>query len=144
MSVKTRIVCGFLLLLLLLGVIIVQAYLSLERTSQGFVSYQELARDANFAAELRAKQLQESINVNEYIITGRLGALERYVKARQAAEHEMKIAAREITEPERTRLIALARESHREYAKAFERIQDKSSSRSGPYLPTTCGAWERR
>ncbi len=130
MSVKTRIVCGFLLLLLLLGVIIVQAYLSLERASQGFVTYQELARDANFAAELRAKQLQESINVNEYIITGRLEALERYVKARQAAEHEMKIAGREITEPERARLIALANESHREYAKAFERIQELQQERA--------------
>lgn len=129
MSVKTRIVSGFLLLLVLLGVIIVQAYLSLERASLGFVSYQRLARDANFAAELRAKQLQESINVNEYIITGRLEALERYAKAHEAAERELEVASRVIEEPERARLIALANQTHREYAQAFKQIQKLQQER---------------
>ena len=129
MSVKTRIVSGFLLLLVLLGIIIVQAYLSLDLASHGFVSYQELARDANFAAELRAKQLVESINVNDYIITGRLDALERYRKARQAAERELDIAARVIEKPERGRLISLASQTHREYVQVFEQIQELQQKR---------------
>ncbi len=128
-SVKSRIIAGFVLLLFLLSFIVIQAYRSLQNASSGFLTYQELARDANFAAELRAKQLQESININEYIITGRSDALVRYEEARRATEREMDVATQVIRDSRRARLIAEAKRIHYDYTRAFDRIRSLQRER---------------
>ena len=46
MSVKKLIISGFGLLLVLISIITVKGYLSVESASRGFVAYEQLANDA--------------------------------------------------------------------------------------------------
>ncbi len=129
MSVKQRIIGGFLLLLVLLAIIAGQAFLSTERAAEGFDVYRQLVEDTTTAADLRAHLLQERLHLNEFLITEDARALARFREARQTATQELAAARHAITQEQRAALIDQAEEAHQEYGEAFETINAMQARR---------------
>ncbi|MGF1721965.1 methyl-accepting chemotaxis protein [Vibrio kyushuensis] len=123
MSVRKLIISGFGLLLVIISVITVKGYLSVENASLGFVSYQELADDANYASNLRAQLLEESLLANKYIISGDKKALTIYQEAASELKGKLDTTSGEIEDPERISIMADARELHDSYIGAFSEIE---------------------
>lgn len=122
MSVRKLIISGFGLLLVIISVITVKGYLSVENASLGFVSYQELADDANYASNLRAQFLEESLLANKYIISGSKEALSVYQEAASNLKGKLDETSGEITDQERIAIMTDARELHDRYIGAFSEI----------------------
>lgn len=123
MSVRKLIISGFGLLLVIITVITVKGYLSVENASEGFVSYQELADDANYASNLRAQFLEESLLANEYIISGDKQALTVYQEAASNLKGKLDEISGAISDPERSAIMEEAKTLHDSYIGAFSQIE---------------------
>ncbi len=118
-----------MILLALMAILALKAYLSVERSSEGFTSYQYLARDTFFATELHTKLLKERIAINEYILTADQKNLDRFNSIQKEISLELEKALKEIQNPERSALVAKAQEAHNRYTEAFATINELQVSR---------------
>ncbi len=122
MSLRTKLIGGFGILLVLLVVLSLESYGTLKGASEGFTQYREMARDANLAGRLQANMLMVRMNVKDFIITGSEKDLKQYDEYTERMEGFLKTAQKEINNPDRAKKIDLVEEEHIKYAAAFKKV----------------------
>ncbi len=122
MTLRTKLIGGFAIVLLLLVIISLTAYTALEKATRGFVSYREMARDTNLVGQLQANMLMVRMQVKSYIISGREENRQQYLAYFDRMTGFLETAEKEISNPERARQIAFIGEKIKEYDKGFRQV----------------------
>lgn len=105
MKLSTKIILGFgitLFLILLMGVI---SIINIKKSSEGFSTYRELARDTNLAGILQTNMLTVQMNVKDYLNTGSDKDLNEYNTYLKKMNSTLVESQEEINKPERAELI---------------------------------------
>jgi methyl-accepting chemotaxis protein len=130
MKLSTKLSLGFGAVLTLLIVLGVTAFLALENAREGFTQYRSQARDTNLSGRLQANMLMTRMNVKDFIITGSADDAKKYRDNFAVMREFMDEARREITDPERAKLMADADRRVAEYDAAFTAVREHMAERA--------------
>lgn len=125
MKMRSKILVGFVSIMVIFLAAILLAIISLANASDGFTQYRELARDTNLSGRLQANMLMVRMNVKDFIITGSSKDKQQYAEYFEAMEGFMATAQTEILKPERASLIDTADSSVQSYGAAFQSMSAK-------------------
>ncbi len=81
MKVSVKLILGFSLVLILTIIIAIQGLISISNSSDGFVEYRELAREANIAGRIQANLLKSRLDGKKFLETGSQEVLKNYNEA---------------------------------------------------------------
>ena len=130
LTVGKKIFLGFSSVLVLLVIVGFIAYLGLNKASDGFTQYREMARDTNLAGRLQANMLMVRMNVKDFIITGSNKDLEQYEEYKEKMLNFLSEAETEINDTERAAKIADADRLWDQYNKAFADVVKLKNERN--------------
>ncbi|WP_051305508.1 methyl-accepting chemotaxis protein [Desulfogranum mediterraneum] len=128
-SLAMKIGGGFSLVLLLLLLISLASWKGIQGLGDGFLSYRELARDANLAGRLQAHMLQARMDVLAFIRSGSGEDIGRYQEHLQQTQGFLQQAKEEIVAPERAALLKEAGEDLGHYEKSVAQVVSLVSKR---------------
>jgi len=122
MTLKSKLVIGFSIVLLLLVVISLTGYTALNTAASGFGNYREMARDNNLSGRLQANMLMVRMNVKDFIVTGSEKDEKQYHDYYDKMNGFLKTAKKEIQNPERAKKIDFIEKEAKDYDKGFKAI----------------------
>lgn len=122
MKMKTKIISGFSIVVILIITIGVVSMVQFEASSNGFIEYRVLARDTNLAGRLQANMLMVRMNVKNFIITGSEKDYISYHEYLSKMNEFLQEAHDNIKKPERQNLIDNIDKTVTLYEEAFENI----------------------
>jgi methyl-accepting chemotaxis protein len=122
LSLRTKLIAGFVTILALLILVSVVAFNALNHASQGFTHYREMARDANLAGRLQANMLMVRMNVKDFLITGSEKDKNQYREYYTKMQGFLETAQSEINNPERAEKIDTVDEERSKYNDAFTKV----------------------
>ncbi|MFP4054118.1 MAG: methyl-accepting chemotaxis protein, partial [Phycisphaerae bacterium] len=122
MTIGKKIVLGFTAVLVLLVIVAVISFYSLNGASEGFDEYRAMARDTNLAGRLQANMLQTRMNVKDFIIDSSQKAKDGYDEYMKNTREFLGKADKEIKHSERAALIDEVIKDIGDYDKGFEEV----------------------
>ena len=122
MRLSRKIGLGFGIVLLLLIVSSFIGYRALKGSSNGFMQYREMARDANLAGRLQANMLMVRMNVKDFIITGSDKDLQEYQQYIDLMIQFIEEAQQSINDAGRAAKIDLVDSMVKEYESGFSQV----------------------
>ncbi len=147
MSLAKKLGLGFSFILLLLAVVGVISYTTINSASEGFTEYRGLARDTNLMGRVQANMLMVRMNVKDFIITGSDKDRDQYADYTKKTTGFMKEAQAEIQNPERARLVDQADNALKDYEDGFVKVEKARDVRNelvndilnvkGPFMENT-------
>lgn len=130
MAVGKKIILGFSSILMLLVIVGSVAFYALNKSSDGFTHYREMARDTNLAGSLQANMLMVRMNVKDYLITGSEKDLEQYRDYFKKTEGFQAEAQKEIQDPDRAAKIDEVEGELAQYKSAFAQVVQYKQQRN--------------
>ncbi|MCP4754943.1 MAG: methyl-accepting chemotaxis protein [Proteobacteria bacterium] len=147
MSLAKKLGFGFSFILLLLAVVSVISYTTIDSASEGFTTYRGLARDTNLVGRVQANMLMVRMNVKDFIITGSDKDKEQYADYVKKTTGFMEEAQREIQNPKRAHLVDQADNALKDYEEGFVKVEKARDVRNtlvhdfldvkGPFMENT-------
>jgi len=129
-SIAKKITMGFASVLILMLVVGGIAFLGLNKASNGFSQYREMARDSNLTGLLQADMLMVRMNVKDFIITGNAHDIEQYHDFYHKMETFLNQAQQEIHSPDRAAKIDIVESQVKEYDQAFKKVIEFMNQRN--------------
>ena len=129
-SLVKKLSIGFAIVLVLLAVVGVISFTSLENATEGFSGYREMARDTNLSGRVQANMLMVRMNAKDYIITGSDKDQRQFEEYLEKTEEFMAEAQKEINAPERAKIIDEVDDQLAEYRDGFKRVADLIAERN--------------
>ncbi|MEH0022927.1 MAG: methyl-accepting chemotaxis protein [Desulfobacter sp.] len=122
LSLKAKLIAGFSTVLILLLMVSLNGFMSLEHASTGFGEYREMARDTNLAGRLQANMLIVRMSVKNFLISGSDNALNTFNERwKKMAEFQAE-AQKEIQAPHRAAKIDHVESELEKYRKGFDQV----------------------
>ncbi len=119
LGLKGQIYLSFGGLLLVLVVVGVTGWHAINKSSKGFVMYREMARDSNLASSLDINLLKMRLNVKDFLIKDRPQDVEEYKQCWRKTKVLLDRALKDITSPERAKLIKEVDNLLKDYDRSF-------------------------
>ncbi|MBF0398703.1 MAG: MCP four helix bundle domain-containing protein, partial [Desulfobacterales bacterium] len=121
-SMVTKIVAGFVILLVILCGIAVIGYNSLSNSNDGFSAYRNLARDTNLAGRIQANILKARLNVKDFIATSDDDDIKQVNKWVNTIKEFVKEGEKEILNSKRAAMIVEISKKIIEYDDSFNNV----------------------
>ncbi len=121
-SLRNKLIGGFVTVLALLGVVSVIGFLGLNNAYTGFHEYREMAQDNNIVGQLQVNMLNASINAKDFIATGNELYHEQYDLYYEKMKELIKKSHEEITNSERAQKVNQIDELSLKYDTVFHEI----------------------
>lgn len=135
-SLGKKIGLGFAVILIIMSVVGVLSFKSIDTADIGFTRYRKLAIDNSILASIQANMLTTRIAVLKYISNGDAASKTAVKKYFQLTEKYISDAKSRIKNPEKQTILTRISTQFREYANSFEGLtkigDEKSSIFSGP------------
>ena len=146
-SLAKKLGASFSLVLLLLIIVSVVSFTTIENASTDFVNYRSLARDTNLMGRVQANMLMIRMNVKDFIITGSDKDEKQYSDFVKITDDFLEQAQTDIQNKERAKLVDLADDSLDEYQEGFNLVVEAKNERNrlvydildkkGPFMEKT-------
>ncbi|MEM6978559.1 MAG: methyl-accepting chemotaxis protein [Planctomycetota bacterium] len=127
---RTKIWLGFASVTALLIGVAWAGWQGINQSSTGFTNYRELARDSNLCSSLQANMLMVRMNVKDFLITSDAKDVDDYNDYLEKAEACLNEAQREISKPERAKLVDSIEQSLLRYRDAFSEVSETQTIRN--------------
>ena len=122
LELKTKLILGFAIILVLLASTSFLGVVKLKASSDGFASYRDMARDANLAGRVQANMLMARMSVKEYIISSAEKDRATFQAYYEKMNSLLERANKEITHPDRVAKIRRIEALVVTYHDAFEEV----------------------
>ncbi len=129
LKIGTKILAGFISVLILLSTVAIFSYLGLHGSFEGFTSYRRLAKNTNLAGRIQANMLMVRMNVKDFLITGSAKDIEEYHEHLAQTREFLDEARKEIHNPERAKKVAFAGENLEDYENSFAKVVELQKKR---------------
>lgn len=126
----TKIGVGFGVVLILLGLVLGEGIMALQRTEKGIEEYRSLARDTNLSGQLQANMLMVRMNVKDFLITKSDRDLQQYEAYISKMKTFLAESKQEIQQPDRASLIAEIDREIADYQNAFDQVVQLNNERN--------------
>ncbi|QTA87248.1 methyl-accepting chemotaxis protein [Desulfonema magnum] len=130
LSLVKKIVFGFSGILMLLFTVGLIAYNALNKASDGFINYREMARDTALIGNLQVNMLMTRFQAKNYILSGSENSLKEYEAYYSNMENVLEKANKEIQAPERVAKISAVNIAYTTYHSAFQKIIQLKNERN--------------
>jgi methyl-accepting chemotaxis protein len=127
MKLRTKILLGFIALVVVFAIAIVISLLALETAAAGFEEYRGLARDTNLSGRLQANMLMVRMNVKDFIITHSDTDIQQYDDYYELMSTFLAEAQSSIENPDRAKLVDEADEKVQEYDSYFDQLKEHAA-----------------
>ncbi|MGK0289851.1 MAG: methyl-accepting chemotaxis protein, partial [bacterium] len=121
-SLAKKLILGFSTIIMLLTVISLTSYITIDHASKHFKTYRGLARHTNLSGRVQANMLMVRMNVKDFIITGSDKDLDQYSQYVVKTDNFLATARKEIQNPERARKIDIADNTFKKYKEKFKLV----------------------
>lgn len=121
-SIKSKIWLGFACVTALTVTVAISGWHGIGRSSSGFTSYRELARDSNLCGILQSNMLMVRMNVKDFLITSSQKDVDEYRAYFDKATTSLSAAQSEIQDPERAKKVDLIEGLLAEYEAGFQSV----------------------
>lgn len=122
LTLRAKLMAAFASILVLLMIVALEGFITLNESSKGFAEYREMARDTNLAGRLQANMLIVRMSVKNYLISGSEQALNTFNERWKKMEGFQAQAQEEIQAPNRAEKIDMIEESLGKYKAGFEQV----------------------
>lgn len=129
MKMSTKILLGFVSIIILLVVVGGVATIFLTRASDDFVQYREWARDSNLIANFQEDLLMVRMNVKDFIISGDQIEKQQYQEYMNSTKEHLGTAEETIQAADRAPLVAQMRSKLNEYDSYFVKVTNLQAQR---------------
>ncbi len=129
MTLGTKLISGFTMILLLLAAVALLGGIELNASSDGFMGYREMARDANLAGRIQAHMLMARMNVKDFIITGSEKDKSQFREHYDMMLSFLGTSEKEIKDPHRAAKIREIENSVSQYNEGFTKVVDLMEKR---------------
>lgn len=129
MKMSTKILLGFVSVIVLLVVVGGVATIFLTRASNDFVQYREWARDSNLIANFQENLLMVRMNVKDFIISGDEKEKREYQEYMDSTDEYLTTAEESIQAADRAPLVAQMRGKIDEYDSYFNKVTTLQAQR---------------
>ena len=129
MRLSMQISAGYGLVLLLLTIVSLSAYIGLNKATDGFNDYRQLARHANLAGRVQANMLLIRFYAKDYLITHNDEAKEHFKDRFELLSKLVNSEDLNIKDPELADKMRLIVGSIKDYDKAFNQVVDYMEQR---------------
>ncbi len=130
MKLGLKLLVGFFTVLALLTVVAIVGYIAIDKASEGFGQYREMARDTNLSGRLQANMLMVRMNVKDYIITGSDMDKQQYQEYFEKMSEFINEAKKEINNTERAAVIAKVDKEVKNYNVGFKNVVGYQNERN--------------
>ncbi len=130
MKLRTKIMTGFVSVLLLLLIVSITSFIALDGASTGFTNYRGLARETNLASDLEANMLMVRINVLNYLREVKDSYIDGVNKYMEEVSKYMTTAQSSIVNQERASLIDKTQTEIDSYTKEFASVTKLMNERN--------------
>ncbi|MEM6691621.1 MAG: HAMP domain-containing protein, partial [Planctomycetota bacterium] len=130
MRLRTKIWLGFASVSALLVGVAWAGWQGISKSSKGFTSYRELARDSNLCGQLQANMLMVRMNVKDFLINSEPKEIEQYQEYLEKTEKHLAEAQREIGKPDRAEGIDAIEQSLAQYREGFTQVIEQQNVRN--------------
>ncbi|UTJ05257.1 HAMP domain-containing methyl-accepting chemotaxis protein [Arcobacter roscoffensis] len=130
LTIRLKLILSFGLVAILLIILSGYSIFSINKTSQGFTEYREMARDAVLAGRVQANMLMVRLNVKDYLthpIQKEIDEFEHYYKK---ASDYIDTAKKEIQKPSRAPLVNQLYEDAKQYNIHFHEVIEFMNQRN--------------
>jgi len=122
MTLKSKFIMAFSLILLLVGGLVIFIFMSVSKSSEGFTSYREMAKDTVLASRVQANMLMVRMNVKDYLMTKSQKDIDQFNEYFNKTMKFVNEALIEIQHPSRAPKVALLDSELEQYKKNFEKV----------------------
>jgi len=123
-TLQTKLIVGFTAILSLLAVTSLLGIIKLNASSNGFMSYREMARDANLSGRIQSKMLMTRLSAQAYLLSGNENDKNQFGKYYAHMNSFLETANKEINHPKRAAKIQQIEKYFSEYSQAFYEVVD--------------------
>lgn len=129
MKMSTKILLGFVSIIVLLVVVGGVATIFLTRASSDFVQYREWARDSNLIANFQESLLMVRMNVKDFIISGDEKEKQEYQEYMDLTDEYLTAAEKSIQAADRAPLVSQMRGKIDQYDSYFNEVTNLQAQR---------------
>ena len=122
LTVGKKIIIGYMLVLSLLTMVGLVSYFAINKGSDGFDRYRQIARNNNLVGKIQAHMLLIRMNAKNYIISSSQKDIDGFNKQIASVRNEIDAAKNQIQNPERKAKIETIDAAFHGYEKAFQKI----------------------
>ncbi|MGQ9830342.1 MAG: methyl-accepting chemotaxis protein [Thermochromatium sp.] len=123
MTMATKLILGFGVVLILLSIVGVFAFITINNASTDFARYRHIAHSSNALSEVEANQLRAWIKVKDVLVrNGQEEDIQGFRQIDKAAKDSLASVIAETKNAEQLRLLHTAQEDIDGYSKGFDRI----------------------
>lgn len=129
-KISTKVFAGFGAVLILLVIVAVEGFISLDGADTNFMNYRSLARQTNQAGRIQANLLMTRMNVKNFVITANEDTI-KGVKERAQTTLSLIPETRELTtDPEFLKVVDNVEEQLQAYVAHFDEVTKKQARRN--------------
>jgi len=142
LTLRTKLIGGFVMVLMLLVIISSVGFFALTRSTNGFENYREMARDSNLTSLLQSEMLMVRMNVKDFIITGSEKDEKEYLAHHEKMAALLQTAKKEIQKPERAKKIQFIEQEVDDYHAGFMTITEMKKKRDQIFCRQPAGQYK--
>ena len=122
LKLSTKLIVGFTSIVILLLIISLFSYLTINDSGKNFSAYRSLAKETNLSGRIQANMLMVRMNVKDYIITGSDLDLEQYKDYVKKTNTFITQGYREIKDPVRADELKKITDLMEDYEGQFKKV----------------------
>ena len=122
LKLSTKLIVGFSSIVILLLIISLFSYLTINDSGNHFTSYRSLAKETNLSGRIQANMLMVRMNVKDYIITGSDLDLEQYNDYLKKTNSLISQGRSEIKDPVRADELKKVTNLMKDYESQFKKV----------------------
>ena len=122
LTIKMKLVVSFSIVALLVLILATYSVISISKSSEGFTSYREMAKNSVLAGRVQANMLMVRLNVKDYLKTSSAKDIEEFNYYFERASKFMAKAKTEIHKPSRAHLVQQLSKDLATYKELFDQL----------------------
>ncbi len=130
LSIKTKLIGSFLLIAVLVAILAGYSNYGVSKSSKGFTSYREMAKDSILASRVQANMLMVRMNVKDYINNPTQKEIDEFNFYYEKTNGFIKTALDEIKKPDRAKDVKKIAEDIIIYKESFYKVIDDMNDRN--------------
>ena len=129
-SIKMKLISSFSVIALLICILAGYSYYGVGKSSDGFTSYREMAKDSLLVSSVQSNMLMVRMNVKDYLTTVSKKDIDEFNSYYKKTNDLIQVALKEIQKPSRSPFVKEMSMDIQEYQQHFYKVIDYMNERN--------------
>ena len=130
LTIRMKLLISFMTIALFVAILALYSFYAVYKSSNGFTSYREMARDSVLAGRVQANMLMVRMNVKDYLNDPVQKEIDEFTSYYKKTDEFVKTALKEIQNPKRAPMVKKISEDIHTYKTSFEKVIEHMNHRN--------------